>query len=79
MTNKNCKKLQKLRTISDVRNDLLATFYNSLVCVIADTDPVKFKHWALFRQYTHTRHKHSGTNITKFFDMKVYACNINVT
>ena len=66
MANKNCNKLQKLRKISDVRNDLLATFYNNLVCVVVDEDTVKFKHWALFREYTHTRHKHSGTNITTF-------------
>lgn len=63
MINKNCDKLQKLRKIS-VRNDLLAIFYEDLECVIADQDTVKFKHWVLFRQYTHTKHKHSGTSIT---------------
>jgi hypothetical protein len=63
MTNKNCDKLQKLRKIS-VTNDLLATFYDDLECVIVDEDTVKFKHWVLFRQYTHTKHIHSGINIT---------------
>jgi len=55
MTNKNCDKLQMLRKIS-VRNDLLATFYDNLECVTVDQDTVKFKHWVLYRQYTHTRH-----------------------
>ena len=53
MPNKNCDKLQKLRKIS-VRNDLLAAFDNDLECVIVEEDTVKFKHWVLFRQYTHT-------------------------
>jgi hypothetical protein len=63
MTNKNCDKLQKLKKIS-VRNDLFVTFYDDLECIIVDEDSVKFKHWVLFRQYTHTKYKHSGTNIT---------------
>jgi hypothetical protein len=68
-----------LRKISDVRNDLLATFYDDFKCVIVDEDTVKFKHWVLFRQYTHTKHKHSRTNITyKIFYMTGYAYNINV-
>jgi hypothetical protein len=56
-----------LRKISDVRNDLLVTFYDDLKCVIVDEDTVKFKHWVLFRQCTHTKHKLSGTSITRFF------------
>ena len=60
----------KLRKIS-VRNDLLATFYDDLECVIVDEDTMKFKHWVLFRQYTHVRHKHSETNINDFlYDIK---------
>jgi len=53
MNNKNCNKLQKLRKISDFRNDLLATFYSNLVCATVDEDTVQIKHCALFRQYTH--------------------------